>query len=314
MPAAPKVTLQDERWRQHSPSSLNDRAWFDLYGSAEAAARAGRHQQDILEEFKWCFSERAWKKRSCAKDAETDLYRLMREAARNAPVFIAHFAEACSAVREQGYHAPTIRDINEILSRAGAGFQIERDTVVRRDWIANAEYAAWEQTPADAPEVRRPLTTSDKPQARSGAPPSRPPSRKRSLRVFLCHSSRDKPFVKELCRDLKAAGYKPWLGVDNLIPGQGWEDAIKKAVRESHVVIVCLSADAVTKAGFIQKEIKFALDVADEQPEGRIFIIPARLEDCEVPNRLSKWHWVNLFEPEGYHNLLSALVTRASDL
>ena len=71
---------------------------------------------------------------------------------------------------------------------------------------------------------------------------------------------------------------------------------------------------AVTKAGFVQKEINFALDVADEQPEGRIFIIPARLEECTVPNRLSRWHWVNLFEDTGYDNLLSSLVTRASEL
>ena len=68
------------------------------------------------------------------------------------------------------------------------------------------------------------------------------------------------------------------------------------------------------QAGFVQKEIKFVLDVADEQPEGRIFIIPARLEDCKVPDRLSRWHWVNLFEDTGYDNLLCSLVTRASEL
>ena len=51
----------------------------------------------------------------------------------------------------------------------------------------------------------------------------------------------------------------------NLVPGQDWAIEIKKAVRRSDFVLVCLSASAVTKNGFVQKEIRFALDVADEK-------------------------------------------------
>jgi len=40
----------------------------------------------------------------------------------------------------------------------------------------------------------------------------------------------------------------------------------------------------ITKQGFVQKEIRFALDIADEHPPGRIFIIPVRLVDCDVPD------------------------------
>jgi hypothetical protein len=49
---------------------------------------------------------------------------------------------------------------------------------------------------------------------------------------------------------------------------------------------------------------------ADEKPEGTIFIIPIRLEDCAVPVRLRRWHWVNLFEETGYNRLLAALRSR----
>ena len=38
----------------------------------------------------------------------------------------------------------------------------------------------------------------------------------------------------------------------------------------------------------MQKEIKFALDVAEEQPEGRIYIIPARLEDMRCASQTVK--------------------------
>jgi SpoVK/Ycf46/Vps4 family AAA+-type ATPase len=130
------------------------------------------------------------------------------------------------------------------------------------------------------------------------------------LRAFLCHSSADKEIVRDLYTRLKREGFEPWLDEENLLPGQDWELEISKAVRASHVVIVCLSNASTNKEGFIQKEIKYALDVADEKPEGAIFIIPLRLEDCVVPERLRRWHWVNFFDERGYGKLREALIAR----
>jgi TIR domain len=76
------------------------------------------------------------------------------------------------------------------------------------------------------------------------------------------------------------------------------------------VVLVCLSPTAITKKGFVQKEIKFALDAAEEQPEGTIFIIPVKLEECDVPERLRRWQWVDFFQKNGYERLLEALRLR----
>lgn len=136
----------------------------------------------------------------------------------------------------------------------------------------------------------------------------------RPLRVFLCHATGDKPAVRELYRRLRADGFAPWLDEEDLLPGQSWQVEIPKAVRWSDVVIVCLSPQAINKAGFIQKEIKFALNAADEKPEGTIFIIPLKLAECDVPEPLSRWQWVNLFSPNGYERLLRALRQRAADL
>jgi hypothetical protein len=136
----------------------------------------------------------------------------------------------------------------------------------------------------------------------------------RPLHVFLCHSSADKPAVRELYQRLKADGFAPWLDEENLIPGQDWRREIPRAVRDSDVVIVCLSKGSTGKAGYVQKEIGFALDVAEEQPEDTIFIIPLKLEECKVPDRLSRWHWVNYFASNGYGKLLRALHARAESL
>ncbi len=134
------------------------------------------------------------------------------------------------------------------------------------------------------------------------------------LRVFLCHSSGDKSTVRNLHQRLKVEGIDPWLDEEKLLPGQDWHLEIRKAVRTSHAVLVCLSQTSINKIGFVNKEIKYALDVADEQPEGAIFIIPVKLEECIIPDRLRAWQWVNYFEPNGYERLMRALQARAQAL
>jgi hypothetical protein len=62
-----------------------------------------------------------------------------------------------------------------------------------------------------------------------------------------------------------------------------------KAIRASDAVVVCLSGSSVTKEGYLQKEIKDALQVAEEKPRGTIFIIPVRLQEVDLPDDLSQW-------------------------
>jgi hypothetical protein len=113
--------------------------------------------------------------------------------------------------------------------------------------------------------------------------------------------------VRDLYQRLCADGVRPWLDEEDLLPGQEWEFEISKAVRDSDVVVICLSRAATTKRGFVQREIKFALDIADEQPEGAIFLIPLRLEECDVPIRLQRRQWVDLFTEQGYQRLMRSL-------
>jgi len=134
------------------------------------------------------------------------------------------------------------------------------------------------------------------------------------LHVFICHASQDKAVVRKLYEEMSPLPVDLWLDEVKLLPGQEWESEIKHALRAAHVVLVCLSDHAVTTDGFVQKEIKIALDIADEKTEGSIFIIPVRLENCHVPDRLKRWHWVDLFEHHGMKQLIAALRKRADDL
>lgn len=147
-----------------------------------------------------------------------------------------------------------------------------------------------------------------------GPPPTLKVARNTELRVFLCHSSGDKEAVRALYKRLKTDGFTPWLDEEDLVGGQDWDAEIKKAVQNSHVVIVCLSKTSVNKTGYVQKEIKVALDAADLRPEGTIFLVPVRLEDCEVPERLAHIHYLDLFKADGHEKLVNALNASRSSL
>ena len=146
-----------------------------------------------------------------------------------------------------------------------------------------------------------------------------PETQNRPLRVFLCHASQDKPAVQDLCNRLKTLGWvDPWLDEEKLFPGQDWNLEIEKAVEAADIILVCLSNNSITKEGYIQRELRFVLDIAEYKPEGTLFIIPVRLEDCEPPRRLKIWQYADFFPEEdrnsAFERLLVSLRMRANRL
>ncbi|TEU16928.1 MAG: toll/interleukin-1 receptor domain-containing protein, partial [Anaerolineales bacterium] len=92
-----------------------------------------------------------------------------------------------------------------------------------------------------------------------------------------------------------------------ILPGERWKSCVQKAIQESDFFLACLSANSVSKRGFLQKEINDALDIWQEKLEDDIYLIPVRLEDCEVPESLRDFQWVNLFEEDGWTRLVKAI-------
>jgi CheY-like chemotaxis protein len=134
-------------------------------------------------------------------------------------------------------------------------------------------------------------------------------SSKSHLHIFLCHASDDKPTVRELHRRFGAEGFLPWLDEENLLPGEDWRGVIRRQIRASDAVVVCLSSRSTTKTGYVQNEIAFALDILAEQPEGAIFLIPLLLERCEIPDCLAHLHVAQLPLEEGFARVCRSLQT-----
>lgn len=124
----------------------------------------------------------------------------------------------------------------------------------------------------------------------------------------MCYAHDDQEAVRKLyTRITKKVGIDAWLDVEKLLPGQDWEHAIRKAILESDVIVICLSRQFNKLGGYRHKELNIALEKASLLHDNEIFIIPVRLEKCILPGRLRRWQSVDLFEVNGYRKLIQAL-------
>jgi TIR domain len=127
-------------------------------------------------------------------------------------------------------------------------------------------------------------------------------------RIFLCHASEDKVQVRAVYHRLRAiAGFEPWLDEEDLLPGQDWTREIPRALQTSDFILVFFSRLSVAKHGYVQREMKLALDALQELPEGTIHTIPVRLDDCELPASFQHYHYANLFDSTGFDHIVRAI-------
>lgn len=119
-------------------------------------------------------------------------------------------------------------------------------------------------------------------------------------KVFLSYSHADVVTVRSLWARLKRDGMDVWFDKENLLPGQNWEYEIRKMILRCDVMIICLSEGFNKQRGFRHEELKIALRKARSLPVDGIFIIPVRIETCEVPDSLEHLHRLDLFDEDGY--------------
>ena len=125
-------------WRFDSPGEIPyevAREFFDLI--RHKIAPQGKRQQ-ILEHYKEYFARAAgttpgWS--SSASWAETDLDRDIMKAARNAPLFIEAFYDACEVLRvwQPNIGLPDLARINRVLSENEAGYEIQPPNLIARN-------------------------------------------------------------------------------------------------------------------------------------------------------------------------------------
>jgi len=124
--------------------------------------------------------------------------------------------------------------------------------------------------------------------------------------IFISYAHEDKEKANTLYDQLKTDGYEPWLDTRDILPGSDWQDSISSAINQCDYFIALISNYSIEKRGYVQKELKIALDTLQQLPFGKVFLIPARLEHCEPRHpTLRQLQWVDFYPDwdSGYYKL-----------
>jgi len=77
------------------------------------------------------------------------------------------------------------------------------------------------------------------------------------MQVFISYAREDYEIAERLYGDLgQRDGVRPWMDRKDILAGQNWRLAIQK----SSCFLALHSSDSVSKAGYVQKELRMALD------------------------------------------------------
>jgi tetratricopeptide (TPR) repeat protein len=135
------------------------------------------------------------------------------------------------------------------------------------------------------------------------------------VKIFLAHALEDKEAIRKLYSQLTAKGFKPWLDEVDLLAGQNWRLEIPKAIKQSDIFVACFSSQSIQKNGYVQKEFRLALDTYSEKPVGTIYLIPIKLDNCQIPDlqlpqlgvSLRDIQWIDFWKTDGLARLTKAI-------
>lgn len=283
------VELETVRWETH--------AWPDVDEDAQAVINRTVGEFDIFVGVMWRRFGTPTRRAASGTGEEFELaYNAFKSSGK--PKIMFYF-------RVQPFYTTDVGELEQFAKVVNFRKKLDEDGVLFWQYSTPLEFERFVREHL----IRQILTISGNRHPRHGAARAARESTvaPRPVRIFMSAAREDVERVLPVYHALKAAGFEPWLDVENLLPGQRWEVAITQAIKESDVVLAFISKHTVSRKGFVNRELRIAMDVRDTMPESTVFVIPARLDDVEPPEPLRILQWVDLFAPGGLEFLLQAL-------
>jgi hypothetical protein len=78
--------------------------------------------------------------------------------------------------------------------------------------------------------------------------------------IFVSYTKADRERVSPYYTALKSSSYQVWMDIHDIKGGQNWEFEIEKAMNQATIVVAFVSKTSVDRRGYIQKELRMALD------------------------------------------------------
>lgn len=100
------------------------------------------------------------------------------------------------------------------------------------------------------------------------------------MRIFLSHSSKDKPFVEKLAKDILRLDIEVWLDKWEMKVGDSLFDKIEEGLETSDYLIIILSKNSVNSS-WVRKELNAFL--CDEILSKSVKVLPVLIDDCNIP-------------------------------
>ena len=102
--------------------------------------------------------------------------------------------------------------------------------------------------------------------------------------VFLSHSAKDKPVVRDVAERLRKDGLRVWFDEWEIRPGYSIPAKIEEGLERSRVLVLCMSANAFG-SDWAQLE-RYTHTFRDPLNKERRFI-PLRLDDAPIKSSVS---------------------------
>jgi hypothetical protein len=134
-----------------------------------------------------------------------------------------------------------------------------------------------------------------------------------AAKIFLCHSSGDKDFVRQLAQDLRKSDVPVWFDEWEIMVGDSLNQKIGEGITESGWLAVILSLKSV-QSKWVQKELNAGL--AKELEKKKVFVLPILVEDCDIPVFLLDKVYADFRRDynDGLSRLLKRLILEMNDI
>ena len=131
--------------------------------------------------------------------------------------------------------------------------------------------------------------------------------------LFISYAKPDLERVLPYVEFLKRQGHDTWIDTQRIKPGQPWDVEIKRALNKSSFIIIFISNNSVDRRGYVQRELKFAIDKYQDKLVSDIYIIPVVLDkDAAIPEAVSQIQYVEAWSSTQFEAIHDSIAHQLS--